>query len=102
MKQNESKIDAKRSGLEKSQDEQLEKMLAAEKKVNEARAARLAKKQADLAAKAEAEARKPEAPAEEAAPADVTSEAPEAVETTDSPVTDETSSEQAPEEKPAE
>jgi len=102
MKQNESKIEAKRSGLEKSQDEELGKMLAAEKKVNEARATRLAKKQAELAARAEAEARQPEAPAEEAAPSAVTSDAPEAVETTDAPVTDETSSEPASEEKPVE
>ncbi len=102
MKQNESKIDAKRSGLEKSQDEELVKMLAAEKKVNEARATRLAKKQAELAARAEAEARQPEAPAEEAAPAAGISDTPAAAETTDAPVTDETSSEPAPEEKPAE
>jgi len=102
MKQNESKIDAKRSGLEKSQDEELVKMLAAEKKVNEARATRLAKKQAELAARAEAEARQPEAPAEEAAPAAGISDAPAAAETIDAPVTDETSSEPAPEEKPAE
>jgi len=102
MKQNESKIDAKRSGLEKSQDEELVKMLAAEKKINEARATRLAKKQAELAARAEAEARQPEAPAEEAAPAAGTSDIPAAAETTDTPVTDEPSSEQAPEEKPVE
>ncbi|MFH0842066.1 MAG: 30S ribosomal protein S16 [Bacteroidota bacterium] len=103
MKQNESKIEAKRSGLEKSQDEELVKMLAAEKKINEARATRLAKKQAELAARAEAEARQPEAPAEEAAPpAAGISDAAAAAETTDTPVTDEPSSEQAPEEKPVE
>ena len=54
MKHNEEKIESKKSGLEKSRDEELISKLAAEKKVNEARAARLAKKQADLAAKAEA------------------------------------------------
>jgi small subunit ribosomal protein S16 len=68
MKQNESKVEAKKSGLEKSKDDELERKLEAEKKINEARAARLAKKQAALAAKAEA-ANKPEAPVEEAAPA---------------------------------
>jgi small subunit ribosomal protein S16 len=51
MKQNEAKIEAKKSGLEKSQDEDLAGRLKQEKKINEARAAKLAKKQADLAAK---------------------------------------------------
>jgi small subunit ribosomal protein S16 len=51
IKQNEAKIEAKKSGLEKSQDENLASRLQEEKKVNEARAAKLAKKQADLAAK---------------------------------------------------
>jgi len=107
MKQNESKIESKKSGLEKSKDDELEKMLAAEKKVNEARAARLAKKQAALAAKAEA-AGKHEAPAEVEAPvaeAPVT-EASEAevpaAEAAETPVTDAPASETAPEEKPQE
>ncbi len=55
MKQKEAKIEAKKSGLEKKKEEELDKRLSAEKKINEARAAMLAKKQADLAAKAEAE-----------------------------------------------
>ncbi|OFY62239.1 MAG: 30S ribosomal protein S16 [Bacteroidetes bacterium RBG_13_43_22] len=101
MKQNEEKIEVKRSGLEKSKDERLVKMLAAEKKINDARAAKLAKKQADLAAKAEA-ASQPEAPAEEPAPAAETTEAPAAAETTDIPVTDSNSAEPEPEEKPQE
>jgi small subunit ribosomal protein S16 len=124
MKQNESKIDAKRSGLEKSQDDELEKKLVAEKKINETRAAKLAKKQADLAAKAEA-ANKPEAPVEEAAPAAETTNAPVAeateapaaeatnapvaeatdapvAEATDAPAAEETASEPAAEEKPQE
>jgi small subunit ribosomal protein S16 len=101
MKQNESKIEAKRSGLEKSKDERLVKMLAAEKKINEDRAARLAKKQAELAAKAEA-ASQAEEPVEETAPADETAETPEAGEITDVPMTDETPSEPASEEKPQE
>ncbi len=67
MKQNEAKIEAKRSGLEKSADDRIEARLAAEKKINEARAAKLAKRQAELAAQAEAETRQ-EAAAEEPAP----------------------------------
>jgi small subunit ribosomal protein S16 len=89
MKQNEEKIESKKSGLEKSRDDELDSKLAAEKKVNEARAARLAKKQAALEAKAEAAdkaeavadkaeivADKAEAVAEEQAPVTETSEAP--------------------------
>ena len=60
MKQNDAKIEAKKSGLEKSKDDEIMKKLAAEKKINEDRAAKLAKKQAELAAKAEAAAQ-PEA-----------------------------------------
>jgi small subunit ribosomal protein S16 len=124
MKQNEAKIDAKRSGLEKSQDDELEKKLAAEKKINETKAAKLAKKQADLAAKAEA-ANKPEAPVEETAPAAEATNTPVAeatdtpvaeatdapvaeatdapvAEATDTPAAEETSSEPAAEEKPRE
>jgi small subunit ribosomal protein S16 len=51
MKLNEAKVEAKKSGLEKSKDDDLSQSLAAEKKVNEARAAKLARKQAALAAK---------------------------------------------------
>jgi small subunit ribosomal protein S16 len=78
MKKNEEKIDAKKSGLEKSKDDRLVEMLATEKKINEARAAKLAKKQADLAAKAEA-ASQP-APVEETAPATEAADAPVATE----------------------
>jgi small subunit ribosomal protein S16 len=92
MKQNEAKIEAKKSGLEKSQDDELDKRLSAEKKINEARAARLAKRQAELAAKAEAE-NQPEAAPQEVAPAENTAEA---------PAETETSSEPAAEEKPQE
>jgi len=92
MKQNEEKIEARKSGLEKSQDDAIDKRLAAEKKINEARAARLAKRQADLAAKAEAEANPKPAPAEEA-PVETPAEA---------PATDEAAPETAAEEKPAE
>jgi small subunit ribosomal protein S16 len=54
IKQNEAKIEAKKSGLEKSQDDELGKRLIVEKSVNEARAAKLAKRNADIAAKAAA------------------------------------------------
>ena len=71
MKQNDAKIEAKKSGLEKSKDDELVKKLTAEKKINETRAAKLAKKQAELAAKEEAAAQT-EAPVTEPA-AEVTS-----------------------------
>jgi small subunit ribosomal protein S16 len=100
MKKNEEKIDAKRSGLERSKDDRLVELLAAEKKINEARAAKLAKKQADLAAKAEA-ASQP-APVEETTPATEATETPVTAETNDAPATDESPSEPAAEEKPQE
>jgi small subunit ribosomal protein S16 len=90
MKQNEAKIEAKKSGLEKSQDDDLEKKLKEEKLVNEARAAKLAKKIADLAAK-EAAADKAEAIAADAAPAEVQEQS-----------TEETSTEAVEEDKPQE
>ncbi len=93
MKQNEAKIEAKKSGLEKSQDDELEKRIASEKKINEARAARLAKRQAELAAKAEAESQPKVASAEEQAPVEDKAEAPAEAET---------SPETAAEEKPQE
>jgi small subunit ribosomal protein S16 len=54
VKQNEAKIEAKKSNLEKSQDDELVKLLSVEKSVNEARAKKLAKRNADLAARAAA------------------------------------------------
>ena len=104
LKKNEEKIESKKSGLEKSKDDELVKKLTAEKKINEARAARLVKKQAALAAKEEA-AEQPEAPAEEAAPAEQAAPAEEtvpAVETPDAPVTGETTSDIVAEDKPQE
>ena len=95
MKQNEAKIEAKKAGLEKSKDDKLVSELAAEKAVNEARAAKLAKKQAALAAKAEA-SNKPEAPVEEATPETEAETSPEVA-----PEAGETS-EAAAEEKPQE
>ncbi len=71
MKNNQEKIDAKKSGLEKSRDDKMVEMLAAEKKINEARSVKLAKKQAEMAAKAEA-AEKQEAGDKEEPQEDVT------------------------------
>lgn len=96
MKQNEAKIENKKSGLEKSKDDELVKKLAAEKKINEARAAKLAKKQAEMAAQAEA-ADKTEAPAVESRAAEEP-----AAETTEAPEAEASSPEQAPEDKPQE
>jgi small subunit ribosomal protein S16 len=79
MTQNEAKIEAKKSGLEKAQDDDTSERLAAEKKINDARAARLQKRQAELAAKAEAES-KPAVVAEENSAAESAKEAPEATE----------------------
>jgi small subunit ribosomal protein S16 len=70
VKQNEAKIESKKLNLEKSKDDEVDKKLAVEKKVNEARAAKLAKRIADQAAKAaageKAEAAVEETPAEPA------------------------------------
>jgi small subunit ribosomal protein S16 len=96
IKQNEAKVEAKKSNLEKSQDDELGKRLSVEKRVNEARAAKLAKKNADLAAKAAAgDKALVEAINEEAAPAD-------AEESTQSPASEEAASEQVAEDKPQE
>lgn len=57
MKQRDEKSEALKSGIEKMQDDELARRIAAEKKVNDVRAARLAKKAADLAAKSDASAR---------------------------------------------
>ena len=106
MTQNDAKIEAKKSGLEKSRDDELVQKLATEKKVNEARAAKLAKKQAQLAAKAEAQAQ-PEAVAEahpealaEAQPEAEAQPAPEEQPATVTPPIAETAPETAGEEKP--
>ena len=94
IKQNEAKIEAKKSTLEKSQDDELGKRLSVEKRVNEARVAKLAKRNADLAAKAAAgDKALVEAINEEAAPSD---------ETTQSPAEEESASEPVAEDKPQE
>ncbi|MBN1107780.1 MAG: 30S ribosomal protein S16 [Bacteroidales bacterium] len=119
MKQNEAKIEAKKSGLEKNRDEELGLKIAAEKKINEARAARLAKKQAALAAKAETETETEaeaeaetgqESPspedtvaAESAEPVAETADNQEPVaEATDTPADEAPAAEESTEEKPAE
>ena len=91
VKQNEAKIEAKKSNLEKSQDDELVKLLSVEKSVNEARAKKLAKRNADLAAKAAA-GDKADAIAEE------TVEAPAAEES----ASEEAASEPVAEDKPQE
>jgi len=85
MKQNEAKIEAKKSNLEKSHDDELGKRLTVEQRINEARAAKLAKKNAELAAKAAA-GDKADAQAEEAAPVEEPTQAPVAEETVSEPV----------------
>jgi small subunit ribosomal protein S16 len=101
IKQNEAKIEAKKSNLEKSQDDELGKKLSVEKRVNEARAAKLAKRNADLAAKAAA-GDKAEAVAEEAVIEEAVAEetAPEV--TDQAPATEESAPEAPAEEKPQE
>ena len=89
IKQNETKIEAKKSSLEKSQDDALGKRLSVEKRVNEARTAKLAKRNADLAAKAAAgDKALVEAINEEAAPSDETTQSPAEEESASEPVAD--------------
>jgi small subunit ribosomal protein S16 len=94
VKQNEAKIEAKKSNLEKSQDEELSKKLTVEKRVNEARAAKLAKKNADLAAKAAA--------GDKALVETINEEAASADETTEDITPEETSTETVAEDAPQE
>jgi small subunit ribosomal protein S16 len=89
MKQNEEKIDSKKSRLEKAQDDNRKDRIEAERLINEARAAELAKKNAALAAKEAAGEKAEVLPEQEAAVdatdatavADEASSAPEAKET---------------------
>ena len=106
MKQNETKIEAKRSGLEKSKEDEMVRRLAEEKKINDARAEKLAKRQAEIAAKEEA-ATKPDSPAEESVAEDTTAEADSteqapSVEDEQKPVAEEPAPPAADEEKPQE
>ena len=88
--QNEAKIEAKKSGLEKSKDDELGSRLAEEKRINEARTARLAKRKAEQDAKLVREV--------VAASAGEEAEAPEA----EAPVAEENASEVVAEDKPQE
>jgi small subunit ribosomal protein S16 len=106
MKQNDAKIEAKKSGLEKSKDDDMGKRLDTEKRINEARAARLMKRNAELAAKADAAARaivqpEEETPADESTDAKLAPETP-ADESTDAKLAPETPAEQITEDKPQE
>ena len=98
IKQNEAKIEAKKSNLEKSQDDELGKRLSVEKSVNEARIAKLAKKNAALAAKAAAgDKALVETINEEAAAETLTEE-----ETNEASAPEETASDPVAEDKPQE
>ena len=90
MTQNEAKIEAKKSGLEKSKDDELGSRLAEEKRINEARTARLAKRKAEQDAKLVREV--------VAAAAGEEAEAPEA----EVPEAEENASEAVAEDKPQE
>ena len=110
MKQNEEKIDSKKSNLEKAHDDDKESRIEAEKRINDARTAKLAKRNAALAAKAAAgektEAQIEQEPVIEEAPvtavAEETSSEPVAEVTSSEPVAEEPSSEPVAEEKPQE
>lgn len=67
MKQNNAKIEAKKSNLEKTQEDAISNRLKEEKKINEDRAARLAKRKAELEAEKNAAAIAAVTPEEEAA-----------------------------------
>jgi small subunit ribosomal protein S16 len=110
IKMNEEKIDSKKLKLEKVQDDDKKSRIENEIKINEARAAKIAKRSAALAAKAAA-GDKAEAQAEEVvvaeetvetAVAEETTSEPVAEETTETPVAEETTSEPVAEEKPEE
>jgi small subunit ribosomal protein S16 len=92
MKQNEEKIDSKKSRLEKAQDDNKKKRVEAEKQINEARAVELARKNAELAAKEAAEQKVEELKDQE----------PVAGETPATPVSEENSTKPVAEEKPQE
>jgi small subunit ribosomal protein S16 len=99
MNQNEEKINSKKSRLEKASDDDKESRVAAEKRINDARAAKLAKKNAALAAK---EAAGEKAEAQQDVVVEATASAQVTDDTTTLPVAEETSSEPAAEDKPQE
>jgi small subunit ribosomal protein S16 len=93
MKLNEEKIESKKLNLEKAQDSDKESRIEAEKRINDARAAKLAKKIAAQAARAEAV---------EKADAQQTEQEAVAEETSVTPAAEEASSEPVAEDKPQE
>jgi small subunit ribosomal protein S16 len=93
MKLNEEKIESKKLNLEKAQDSDKESRIEAEKRINDARAAKLAKKIAAQAARAEAG---------EKADAQQTEQEAVAEETSVTPAAEEASSEPVAEDKPQE
>jgi len=105
IKQNDAKIEAKKSNLEKSQDDELGLRLNEEKRINEARAAKLAKRTADLAAKAAASDKALVAEVmgeEEETPAIEPAQESVAEDTAAEPAADDTATETAAEDKPQE
>ncbi len=102
MKQNEEKIESKKSRLEKAHDEDKESRIEAEKRINDVRMAKLAKKTAALAAKAAA-GEKAEAQAEQEPVSEATTLTPPvAEEAPETPAAEVKSADEAAEEKPQE
>jgi small subunit ribosomal protein S16 len=101
MKQNEEKIESKKSRLEKAQDADKESRIEAEKRINDVRAAKLAKKIAALAAK-EAAGEKAEAQPEQVTVAEESTAAPVTDQVPETPVAEEKASDEVTEEKPQE
>lgn len=91
----------KKSRLEKAQDDSRKNRIEAERLINEARAAELARKNAELAAK-EAEGEKAEVTPEQEVAADEIPATPVSGEASSDPEAKETSSESTAEEKPVE
>jgi small subunit ribosomal protein S16 len=88
IKQNEEKIDSKKSNIEKAQDDDKKNRIEAEKRINDARAEALAKKNAALAAK-DAAGEKVEVQAEQETVTEEPTVAPEADAATSEPVAEE-------------
>ena len=110
IKQNDENIESKKSNLEKAQDDDKKSRIEEEKKINDARAAALARKNEALAAKAaageKAEVMAEQEPVAEETPvtpvADAGASEPVAEETPVTPVADAATSEPIAEEKPQE
>ena len=96
MQQNEEKIVSKKARLEKAEDDDKGSRIEAEKRINDARAAKLARKNEVLAAK---EAAEEKAEAQQDVVVEETVAAPVAEETSAPPVAEETSSETVAEDK---